>query len=258
MPNTRLTVKNVAREIKARLGGLHVDVEITAGDFITSLRAALDKLNRNKPMRGWAKLDINRTTKKYGPLDTLHPGFQGVIHFDTVRERNYDTPLDPFDPYLVIEGPTKVGDLTYGDYFQQLAYLEDAKRLSGAETEWHGQWEWDSVTEANHYYLYVDKDTTVTVNASYLYVFHVQPTDDARIGLPRIDDSDVDLVLDYTEARCKQILGRVLRKFGGIPTPDGGTDTTDGETLVTEAREDMQRLEEEFKRRRRPLEPITE
>lgn len=89
----------------------------------------------------------------------------------------------------------------------------------------------------------------------YEYLWHVTPDENAVTGLGWIPDSDTDWIFDYTMARAKMILARKIGKFGGVPTPEGGTEATDAEQLRSEAREDLTRLIDDIKKRRRPLPP---
>lgn len=249
MPNT-LTIKQVREEVLAALGGSQVSVELDDKDVQKCVNDSVRLYNRTRPRRGRAAIAVTSSQKKYGPMQNFHPGLQGISDVDFVTTTQ--SLVDPFDTVnqwfsQIISGSGQV----FSDIELQLHYIETARRIASAEPEWHAQW------EQRDYFLYVDIIHT-PVFVGYAYTWHVTPDDNAQTGIQHIDEGDTDWILNYTTARAKQILARVRGKFGGIPSPDGGVDPTDADGLLSEGREEQTNLEEELRKRRRPLVPVIE
>ncbi len=180
----------------------------------------------------------------------MKPTIQGIVHVDFITNRAVVT--DPFD--FTNQGLRQVLSGTggpFGEVEQQLDYLKTAKRIASAEPEWKQIW------ESNQLFLYLDITRQPTL-ASMTYTWHVTPNDDPATGVGLIPDGDTDWIHDYILAMSKTIVGRKRGKFGGIANPEGADDATDSEGLISEGREDMERLQEEILKRRRPLLPVIE
>jgi hypothetical protein len=250
VPNSQLTLSNIEDEIRTRLGGSGLDIEIVHEDYRTIIKQAIRLLNTHRPQRSIAALSgASADTVKY---ELSHPGLVGLLDVQMVTRRDDVTKVDPFDPYSTIQAPVTTGMGTFGEYANDLAYQEDARRVVSAEFEWRGQWEGDK------YYLYAEIPRTLPIDISYTYAWHLTPDDDATTGLSRMPDYDVDWFMDYVEALAKIRLGRIRAKHHGIPGPDGSPMDTDYSDLIEEGRADKERLEEALKNRRRPLVPVIE
>lgn len=245
MPNTALTLVNIKDEIIAHLGGSGVHVELQPSDIETFLRETLRIYNRNRPMRGRASLPVNSTTKRYA---VTHPGLQGIVEVQFVEKAaTPDTPIDPF--YYGYATVMQPGDTT-GEYAQRLGHIDMARRVGSSEPEWQAEW------EGAQLYLYVS--APYPVYASYQYTWHVTPDNNAQTGMQFIPDGDVDLIMGYVKACAKHTLSFIRGKFAGITGPDGATQEVDWQRLADEAKEEKEKLMEEFKARRRPLLPEIE
>lgn len=187
-------------------------------------------------------------------IQVSHPGLVGVTQCMAMSRDDFLGNPDVFEAALFGHrtGIRITGD-THGEYLQQFQYLEQARRISSSEFEWHAQWDRTS----GYYYIYYEAAETYS-HMSYEYKWHLTPDDDASTGLSWLPDQNADWFVDFVTARAKQTLGRQLRKFGGIATPEGGQDQTDGEQLVSEGREDELRLREAIKLLRPPLPPMIE
>ena len=249
MPNTDLTISNITDEVKLALAGDIVDVELSSQTITKIIKDTTRKYCHYKPCYGVAPLVIDSSTKKYGPITA--PGFLGVTRVAFVRSDIAGLTNDMFSVFYQSQNQLLTyGPDTFGEIANQLSYLKQISEVAGIEPEWHGQW------ESGGYFLYIDVRTNMYL-CSYFYTFALTPTDDATTGLPLVPASDVDWFLEYCTARAKMILGRGLRKFGGIPNPEGGQDPIDGSDMVTEGAAEAAALEEALKKRRRPLLPIT-
>jgi hypothetical protein len=247
-----LTLQNVREEINSRLGGSQLDVELNQDDIDRAVAEAVRNYSRNVPLVRWRALPATAAQKRY-VLDTVtdHPGLTGVIDLQVITRRTDPSAIDPFDPYDTVIGGLLVGDETFGDIAQRLAYLEDAQRVVSAEPEWRGQW------EGNVYALYVDIVREPAL-VSYQWAGAYTPDANANTGMQLLPEHDTDWVLDYTEARCMVTLGRVRRKFGGIPNSEGAVDEVDGREMADEGQVRMTDLMDELRQRRFPLPIIME
>lgn len=257
MPNTELTFENVREEVVTSLGGSGVVVELTPNDVQAVLKKALRVLSRYQPRRGRLRLNVSRAQKRYR-VDDLIPNLNGVVGIEFITRRVDPSDVDPFDPYVVSLASPSFGDETFADMHQRLTYAEDASRIVSGEPEWHGQWEIvdNGGTDENQYALYISIVRT-EVQAACEYTAKWVP-EETPYGLLGIPASEVDWVMEYVVAYSKTILSRIRGKFGGITNSDGSPDVTDSAELAQEGREDLQRLEEEMQKRRRPFLPVIE
>jgi hypothetical protein len=255
VPNTDLKPSKIDEWVRRKLGNSAVEVELKTEDMRQCLKQTISIYNRNRPQRAHAVLSANSTQKRY---EISHPGLQGVVRVEFVRNSVVRGTVDPFDPYSTHRVPfTTRSGITFGEYAQQQSYQEDSRRIVSSEPEWHGEWDRDD----NKYYLYVDITPGVGYDVSYEYTWHVDDEkwgDDEPTGLNWIPDSDVDWVRAHTLACAKTILGRIRGKFHGVPMPDGSDEENDYAELIQEGREDMEKLKEEIESRRRPLIPLIE
>lgn len=251
MPNTVLNQASIREEILSRLGGSRLEVELDQNDYDLATKEAIRVYSRYVPFQGWKVLPVTTSQKKYVLDLSQHPGFTGVIQLAFITRRTKPSAIDPFDPYDTVVGGLLVGDETFGDILQRIFYTEDAARIISAEPEWRGEW------EAGTYALYVDVVRSETL-AAYHWCGHYTPDSNASTGMQLIPDADTDWILDYIEARCMLTLGRVRRKFGGIPNPEGSVDEVDGTALVDEGNTKRTELLDDIKQRRFPLLPEIE
>jgi hypothetical protein len=241
-----LNLASIIEETRTALGSSALDVELVDADIKKALKDAVRAYNHARPRRSRAVLPVTVTQKRYV---LNHVGLKGVTTVQFVQPRDVSgAQVDPFDSMTYRTGNPATPS-PYGDREMVLGYIEYARTVNSSDPDWHGQW------EGAEYALYVNISQSGMI-CGYEYTWHVQPTDDANNGLRFIDASDEDWIMDYTLARAKSTLGRIRGKFTGITNPDGSTESVDYQELQQEAREDMQRLEEALKKRRRPLPPV--
>lgn len=247
MPNTTLTLKSLKRTVELMLGASGVAVELTDEDLSLVVRQALQTYNQYRSRRNHAALTLVSGQVKY-PI--VHPGLQGVLHVAFVQGNRPDIP-DPFYSGLYYQQPSMAsGGVSYGELDAIQGHLESARRVTSTEMEWHGQWEGSS------YYLYISHPRPNGLVCSYQYSWHITPDDNATTGLLQVPNGDVPWIEKYATALAKTILGRILRKHGGVPTPEGGTEPLDGDQLSTEGQTEQEQLTEQLKLRRPPLPPV--
>lgn len=251
MPNSVLNQTDIREEVLSRLGGSRLEVELNQEDLNAATKEAVRIYSRYAPLQRWSSLNVSTSQKRYVLDLNAHPGFTGIIQVQFLTRRTDPTAIDPFDPYDTVVGGLLVGDETFGDVLQRLTYTEDSARIVSAEPEWRGEWEGSS------YVLYVDVVRNPTLCA-YLWCGRYTPDANADTGMQLIPEGDSDWVIDYVEARSMVTLGRVRRKFGGIPNPEGSVDEIDGAQFVDEGQQKLNDLIEDIKQRRFPLPPEIE
>lgn len=251
MPNTVLNPTSIREETLSRLGGSQIEVELAESDYAMATREAIRNFTRYRPMVRRRALPATRAQKRYVLTTVDHPGLVGVLDVQFITRRTDPSAIDPFNPFDAGIGNLIVGDETYGDIAQRLAFAEDAARVVSAEPEWHAQW------EGAVFALYVDIVREAT-HVSYAWTANYTPDDNASTGMQLVPDADTDWILDYIESRCKVTLGLNRRKFGGIPNSEGSVDETDGRDLTEEGRTRMTELLEDLKRRTIPIPPVIE
>lgn len=251
MPNTVLRQDQIREETLSRLGGSRLEVELDQRDLDQATREAIRVYSRYVPLQGWKSIPATVTQKRYVLDLAQHPGFTGIIDVQFLTRRTDPSSIDPFDPYDSVVGGLLVGDETFADVMQRLVYTEDAARVVSAEPEWRGEW------EGADFALYLDIVRTPTLVAyNWCGAYSTDVT--AANGMHLIPFDDTDWILNYIEARAMVTLGRVRRKFGGIPNSDGGVDEIDGNQFVDEGNQKTTDLMEEIRSRRIPLPPTIE
>lgn len=261
MPNTDLALEPLTEEVQSMLGKSSVEVELALDDMKVLAKRSLRMFNRYLPYRGRFELAITSAQKKYR-IDN-HAGLtgltlKGVTSVDFIQRVSEPATVDPFDPfYASLIGPN-TGDATYGDIMQQKMFAEDAQRIISAENEWHAQWERIALSPGpgweDQYFLYIDSPRPNT-RAGVFFIAAYPDSDEGRLMIP---DAEVDLFVNWCLAEAKEILGRARGKFGGIPNPEGSNDETDWSQLLQESTTDKEKLEAEFRARKRPYLPVIE
>ena len=252
-----VTLARVYSEIRTRLGGglslSAVDVELDDADILVCLSRALRTLNRHRPRRNRAVLTgASSQVRRYEI--TAHPAFHAItrVFFLANVSGGTNGAPDAFDPLLNGILAYNYGQDGTASYARYIASFQDAQIVFGADPSWHAERE-----ASGAYCLYLYLPTQPTYYVGYEFLWHVTP-DDGATGVSKINPTDVDWVLDYTEACAKFILGRRRGKFGGIPDANDGTSEIDGATLLSEAADGqlgIVSLTEKIQARRRPFVP---
>lgn len=267
MPNTSLTKRAMRDEMRDFLGEGIVDVELQDRHIIKAIRDATRVFNRYRPLRAWAAIQgACPEVKKYN-LMPINPKIAGVITLSYIDNWQIGAAGNYLDPFQYQKITTILGGETYGQIHSDLIYMKLAREVASAEVEWRGQWEQVQTGGVPGLWLYLDLRRPMNVAIEYSWYLDETPAPDINAGddptnaafafsLANVPEGDTAWFVNYITARCKQTLGRGLRKQGGIPNAEGGTDPLDGAELVAEGREDEERLIDEIKRKRRPLTPV--
>lgn len=144
--------------------------------------------------------------------------------------------IDEKVPYDVFAAPSSMG--LYSSFVQTLQYIETAKRVLSADTDWR--------QEGRKLYI-----SPIPQNATNLLVEYKANT----VTIEQLTERDHDLIKRFALARAKQIVGRVRSKYDSFPTAQG-TALADGNTLIDEARMEMELLEEEIALSGFPMMPV--
>jgi hypothetical protein len=130
-------------------------------------------------------------------------------------------------PYDTFSTPQSGG--LYSSLVQTLQYVEEAKRILGAEPEW-----WQEGRT-----LYILPPPKNAANA----IITAKSSD---IVIEQLSTRDHDLIKRYALAHAKLDLGRVRSKYGsGFPTAQGH-EQLDGDTLLQEGQAEMDVLNDEI------------
>jgi hypothetical protein len=239
--------------VQTNLGGNLIDVELTDQDYVTALAASIRELNRWHPMHGAGALPWSPSVQYYR---VTHPRLigildvEGVVPADAARAECYlfDTPFG-----VSQFGYGGFGGLTtpqsYGE-MEQLAHNRNAAaQAQGLDLDWE---QFPAGPGAVDLYVAGGR---AGMKVSYRFTWGISPDDDAQTGVSRIPEAYWNMVIDFAHARAKQILGRSLRKYGGINMPDGTVEPLDGEALMQEGIAKEEAMAPLWKAIRRPVPP---
>lgn len=252
MPNTSLTRARIKQRIQRRLGSGVVAVELLDEHYEEAIETTLDYYNQVRSQVMHTMLATTSTQTMYDlSMSATFAGIIGVVRVDFVDPASGSEYVDPFNPFTQAVNSTWMGMgavLTFGDIALQQQYYEEASKIIDADSDYTFWWSGDNKPLLFLKKSSPNKQVSVEWRRGYPY------TD---VGLLRIPQDDVEWFLDYSTALCKQMLGRMLRKFQGVTNPDGGQDPMDGTELMQEGLDAVTQLREVLESRRPPLPPIT-
>lgn len=239
--STLLSAEELKVYILRRLGAPTVKVELDEARLEECIEDAVRWFSAKKGVKRYTYMDIYSGQTEY-PLDE---------DIDTVLDVAFQVP--PMDigsvfapfllpdqqlPYNVFAAPESAG--LYSNYTQTLSYVEQAKRVLGAEMEWRQE---DRV-------LLIFPATKNQGKIRVEYKSH-------SFTLEQLNERDHDLVKRYALALAKRDLGIVRRKWvSGFPGAQGASQL-DGQMLVQEADQEIEKLDEEISQSGFPLGFIT-
>lgn len=257
-----LTIAELRADVRRRLGGSKLCVELIDSDIDSAITNALAQLTRYVPGESLAALtNASSTQKRYVVNQRLLVGVTDVYFMDPnqVHDEISDNPFLNVNlaGYINISGSEYIGEAAGSEVYLQLGYFEDLRRFLSSAPEWQGLWEYNPATNKREYAVYVDIPTGfVEYWVSYRYTWAYEGSDAQDRGLPSIPPTFEAWVRDYVRAEAREILGDVRNKFGGIPQADGGVSETDGERQIERAREDKEKLLEDLTGRQRQIPAI--
>jgi hypothetical protein len=235
--SSNLTLVTIEQYVRRALGSPVIEVELTTEQITEMANQALGIYGTWKPIEKFASTSVIPPTQKY----TLAAGSygRGVIEVwqpDLLRQ---PISLDQFD---VFKYHTRLPNLDPGDFYAERIWWKEVRRSVGSDEDWIIEENHDGTAE-----IYI----TPIPSESYVLglVFVVDPTFDE---VPPTDD---DFIKEYTLAMCKEVLGRIRRKFVSVQGAESTIDM-DGEQLVSEGIEQRKDLEEYLTGRGQIVAPI--
>lgn len=193
-----------------------------------------------------------------------HKGVMDIMDVHFLRKLQFTDFIGIENPFYLDSVARAFQGGTAGDYDSDLNYLEQAKKRFSSNPEWNASWVYDraSTPPRQRLSLYIDVSSLGVsfeyYDICYWFFYKLEASDSEENGIGTMPADYEQWFRDFTVARAGQILGRKLRKFGGIPSPFGGKIDTDGEALRAEGKEEELRLLEDAKSFRRPLPILTE
>lgn len=268
MINTRKVVKteNLIRSVRLEMGqdrGGGVDVEISDGMIIHSLRAALAAYSKYHPKRSYQHFEcpqgsteltldppaqeiINISVMPSNPRGRVIPGYPEIVNYggsilNIGPHATYDAAYT-FQVFQVWKEATeKVFSRTIAWYFipefsklyiSSPAYSVNVTVEAGIEFDsaFDEELMWDQTTSPD--------DTTES-----------KKTDTSRLdrALQEISSKHLNWIRELTLARSMIVLGRMRSKFGSIPGADGKDIQLDGPARIEEAEKMIERITEEMR-----------
>lgn len=240
------TFEKLKGEIESELGLSGRAVELRDPDYQRAIKAALQKLAKAHPQVDHTVLPITVSVQKYLVDVPNLLMVRDVTFFNNGGRMVFFPYPDPSVDHRLIMSEMKVMQKEYGT-LPNWDFNIEATGTAGSETE------------KGYLYIYFNSDSFIDRSGrlpnyvSIEYLWHLEPTNDKKKGLPRLRYDWEEWVTDYATARAKKILGGIRNKFKGIPGPDGQLLGIDGDQLINDAKEEMKALEADLHERQRQL-----
>lgn len=240
-----LTKQQLIDTITSRLGGSQRRLELKPTDFDSCIAAALKVLARYFPQHGFVVIPVSVYQQKYVVPAANCLGVLDVTFFNNGGRFTYYPYPDASVDHALIMGQMKEQEKTYGD-------LPEWDAMSETDPD-------DSDKEKVYVYVHFDSDSfldragRIPTHISVKYAWHIEPSDDKKVGLPRIRYDWQEWVENYAIAEAKRTLGKARDKFKGIPGPDGNPLPVDGADLIREGDQERAELVADIKLRQRQM-----
>lgn len=237
------TVGKIQEIIQENLGYGVIDVELFREHYRRAIDSAFKLLARWFPNHGYQVISAVPGGYKYA---LTARNVIGVLDATFMNSG----PRFEEAPYYV----------RWVDRSMELADMRDTQLVFGDQPEWHWQFEVDPVSSQQVCWLYttfgrssfVDTFARIPDIVCVQFAWHFEASDDPQVGVNAVPMDMRQFIEDYATARCRMILGDIRGKFGGVPgQADGMIMPTDAASQIQRAVEDMRRLEDDLKDRRR-------
>lgn len=271
MDIANVTIQELRQYIRTVLGGADVEVELADIEIDTCMGDALRIFNRWHPSIGadtLSSVTADRLQTIQGGRGRItrfwvdHKGIMDVHDVHFLRKLQFTDFIGIENPFYLDAVSRAFQGGTSGDYLSDLSYLEQAKKIFSSHPEWRSDWVYDRTLKRNRLSLYIDVSSLGVsfeyYDICYFFFYKLEPSDSPENGIGTMPAEYEQWFREYTTARAKQILGRKMRKFGGIPNPYGGQIPTDGDALFAEGREDEVALKADAEGFKRPMPILTE
>lgn len=209
------------------------------------------------------ELELEQLEDAVAEAKAWFSGLIGIVHTDSLTANGtgeYDVNSDVSIITEVVPTPTNLDSLVtpyawadveltpmaygyrisglgrYSELLQYMQYLEQAKRIVGADFEW----EWDRVARK----LRLAPADLISGVVIYYYT-------PKSLSLDNMAPYEVRLVRQFAYAESMEMLGQIRSKYSELPSSTGGI-TLNGETLLANAEALRADLEEKAKMLRKP------
>lgn len=240
------TLAAMQTAITTRLGSTGRAVELTNGDFAMVIASALKVLARYHPMNHYIAMPISVGVSKYH-LNV--PNLLGVLdvtfYNNGGRFTAFPYPDAAIDQELIL-GEMKIQEKVYGSL-----------------PEWEFVFDTDAAAadvEKGYLLIYfnadsfVDRAGRIPTHMSVKYAWHIEASDDKKVGLPRLRYDWQEWVEKYATAEARRVLGTIRSKFKGLPGPgEGEVLGIDGDDLIARADQEVKDLIADIESRQRQL-----
>jgi len=248
-PNATLQdLKNTLfSNIKSRLGGNIIDLELDPADYEASYQYAIATYRQraqNAYEESYMLLEIQKDNNSYilpTEVQNVRQVFRRTIGLETGPSASS---FDPFSSAILntyLLNYNYAGGLATYDFYSQ--YIELAARMFGG----YVIYTFNKSTKE----LRLVRDFKGTGERILLWVDNLRP----EINLLQ-DPMIQNWITSWTLCQCKMIVGEAREKYGQIVGPGGGT-SLNGTAMKAEAKDGFLVLEEEIKRYFDGSQPLT-
>ncbi len=217
----------VVAHILSSFGYPRRKVELDSSNIAESLKKAVRQYGSIKPRILLDTVTIFDGIQAYNLTTLAKPFGRGILDVVPAPITSPAAVFNEFEYYRLRQPPY----VDMAELVTDRMYYKEIGLLTGTDFDW----EWDQVRTI----LLVRPIPSRTFTASYLY-------NNPPSKLEDVIEADQDWIVDYTQALCEKILGRVRGKFSGVPGNDLPV-TTDHESLLAEATASLAKLEEDLK-----------
>jgi len=255
------TVAGITESVYRRLGSgdttnsLGVEVELSASDVLEAISNTCAAYSRFRPRRGYGVLtNASPTTSRYS-LTSVVPNIVEVVDVNFISAFPSMAP-DPFDYQINgVLGLANYDTTGTSDLMRYLMAFKDGEIIFSTRPSYRTALEYNASLGRDELIMYCKLPMGTRYYVGYAFTWAITP-DDTATGLSRLPPNEDDWFLNYTVATCKEMLGRIRGKFGGITNDSDGTSDVDGRQLLQEGMDEREKLTAALMRRRAPALPV--
>lgn len=226
--------------ILRRLGAPFVKVELSKESLADALEFAKRWFAAKKGVIKLLNLQVQDGVTEYrleDDVDTVTDVIPTVAPLDISLIFSPFILIDDKVPYDVFAAPSSAG--LYSSYVQTLQYIEQAKRVLGAEFDWR--------QDGRMLHIFPLPKNSASIVVEYKSnVFDVA----------QLNERDHDLIKRYALAKAMMDVGRIRSKYDSFPSAQGSANL-DGLTMMDDARAVIEKLEEEIYDSAMPMHFVT-
>ncbi len=215
--------------ILRQLGAPLVKVELTKESLCDAIEEAKRWFAAKKGVTRFLSFPIQDGKTEYCLADDVDTVYDVVFSVSPLDISLIFSPFilqDDKVPYDVFAAPSSAG--LYSSFAQTIAYIQTAKRILGADTDWR--------QEGRKLHIF-----PLPKNASSILIEYKTSV----FAINEVSERDHDLIKRYALAQAMMIVARIQSKYDSFPTAQGSA-TLNGLNLLDLARSDIEKLEEEI------------